>query len=90
LKILILAFALILKDQNLFIRKNLIYQIIANQSFQEGKFPELPKLSLVTPVFKKGERENPDNFRPISVNSPVSKILEKAFLARLEKHFEKK
>jgi hypothetical protein len=28
---------------------------IANQSFQEGKFPELPKLSLVTAVFKKGE-----------------------------------
>jgi Reverse transcriptase (RNA-dependent DNA polymerase) len=62
---------------------------IANQSFQEGKFPELPKLSLVTAVFKKGERENPDNYRPISVNSPVSKILEKAFLNRLEKHFDK-
>jgi hypothetical protein len=62
---------------------------IINQSFQEGKFPEILKLSLVTPVFKKGERENPDNYRPISITSPISKILEKAFLARLEKHFDK-
>jgi hypothetical protein len=62
---------------------------IINQSFQEGKFPEILKLSLFTPVFKKGERENPENYHPISITTPISKILEKAFLARLEKHFVK-
>jgi exonuclease III len=61
---------------------------IINQSFQEGKFPENLKLSLVTPIYKKDERQDPGNYRPISITSPVSKILEKAFLAQLVKHLE--
>jgi retron-type reverse transcriptase len=61
---------------------------IINQSFQEGKFPENLKLSLVTPIYKKDERQDPGNYRPISITSPMSKILEKAFLTQLEKHLE--
>jgi hypothetical protein len=43
-------------------------------------------LSLVTPSFKKGEREDASNYRPIAMTSPFSKNLEKAFLSRLENH----
>ena len=61
-------------------------QCIINQSFREGKFPRNLLLSLVTPSFKKGEREDASNYRPIAMTSPFSKILEKAFLSRLENH----
>jgi hypothetical protein len=54
---------------------------IINQSFQEGKFPENLKLSIIIPLYKKDEKENPANYRPISITSSISKILEKAFLA---------
>jgi hypothetical protein len=60
-----------------------------NQSFQEGKFPENLKLSVITPLFKKEDKKNPSNYRPISITSSISKIFEKAFLSQLEKHLEK-
>lgn len=59
---------------------------IINQSFEQGKFPENLKLSIITPLFKKDEKDNPANYRPISITSPISKVLEKAFSTRLEKH----
>ena len=44
---------------------------LINRSFYAGKFPDLLRVS--TPVFKKGDRENPRNFRPISSLSRISK-----------------
>lgn len=41
-------------------------------------FPVKLKLAKVTPVFKKGSRQDKDNYRPISVLSIFSKIFEKA------------
>ena len=41
-----------------------------------------------TPVFKKGSREDKDNYRPISVLSIFSKIFEKATFKRLYGYLE--
>jgi Reverse transcriptase (RNA-dependent DNA polymerase) len=65
------------------------FACLINQSFVEGKFPNNVKLSLLIASFKKDERENPANYRPIAMTSPISKVLEKAFLAQLETHLEK-
>ena len=41
---------------------------LINRSFMEGKFPETCKLSIIKPLFKKGERDIFDNYRPTSCN----------------------
>jgi hypothetical protein len=77
----------VLKQISLYISQPL--SCLINQSFQEGKFPDNSKLSIITPLYKKEERDNPANYRPIAITSPISKILEKAFLAQLSKHLDK-
>jgi len=47
-----------------------------NMSIEHGIFPEKWKLSSVVPIPKDGDRTNPSNYRPISLLSIVSKMLE--------------
>lgn len=49
---------------------------ITNLCFQEGKFPENLKSALVVPIYKSGDKTLPQNYRPISLLSNVSKIIE--------------
>ena len=56
---------------------------LINDSFLRGIFPNRLKLAKVTPVFKKGSRQDKDNYRPIAVLSTFSKIFEKALYKRL-------
>ena len=50
--------------------------IIFNKSLQEGVVPKDWKLANVTSIFKKGDRTEGCNYRPISLTSIVCKILE--------------
>lgn len=52
--------------------------VIVNQSFKNCIFPDNLKLAELKPLFKKGDRQNPDNYRPVSILPSFSKILEKA------------
>jgi Reverse transcriptase (RNA-dependent DNA polymerase) len=61
---------------------------LVNYSFIVGKVPRNIKIAKYIPVFKKGDSENPSNYRPIAMTSSLSKVYEKAFLNRLEYHFE--
>ena len=49
---------------------------IYNESISTGMVPEIFKISIVTPIFKSGNQTELGNYRPISVISPFSKILE--------------
>lgn len=49
---------------------------IFNKSLESGHFPHYWKTSYVTPTFKKGDKTNVKNFRPISKNSAIPKLLE--------------
>lgn len=51
--------------------------IIINQSFQNNIFPKQFKYGELKPLFKKGEKHNPDNYRPVSLLPSFSKIFEK-------------
>lgn len=52
--------------------------IMFNQSFSEGVLPAEWKLASVVPIYKqKGQRSDPNNYRPISLTSCVGKIMEK-------------
>ena len=49
-----------------------------NMSMQQNKFPSLWKKANVSPLFKKGDASQLNNYRPISLLSCVGKVMEKA------------
>ena len=49
-----------------------------NISINNGCFPSTWKLAKISPLFKKGSKQDPSNYRPISVLPTISKLLEKA------------
>ena len=49
---------------------------IVNESFSSGIFPDMMKLAKVIPLYKKNCPEVPSNYRPISLLSVFSKIVE--------------
>jgi predicted outer membrane repeat protein len=65
-----------------FIKKPLVN--IYNASLESGIFPDQLKIARVKPLHKKGDTKNIQNYRPISLLSVFSKILEKliAFVVR--------
>jgi hypothetical protein len=75
-----------LKRMSLFILQP--FNHLINCSFKSGKFPKNMKLDKVIPVFKKGEKEDASNYRPITMTSSFSKVYEKIFLNRLQYHFD--
>ncbi|XP_065654575.1 uncharacterized protein LOC136081205 [Hydra vulgaris] len=67
-------------------------ELSAKLSFDEASihqdiFPERLKLARVTPIHKKGDRSNISNYRPISVLSIFSKILERIIFNRVYNYF---
>ena len=51
--------------------------MIFNSSLRHGIFPDIWKLARVTPIFKSGSRSDANNYRPISVISVFSRILDR-------------
>ena len=51
----------------------------ANSVITQSLFSDQAKISSVTPVFKKDDRMEKKNYRPVSVLSCLSKVLEKKF-----------
>lgn len=62
---------------------------LVNLCFTLGVVPSALKLATVTPVYKGGVKSNVTNYRPISVLSSISKILEKLLNTRLLAYLEK-
>ena len=56
---------------------------IIDLSFNQGIFPNLLKIVNVTPIHKKGDKLDCNNYRPISLLSNISKIYEKCMHTRL-------
>lgn len=72
--------------------KHLVIPIIshlANVCFKNGEFPLSLKQSIITPVFKSGDKGEVGNYRPISVLPSISKILEKLINNRLIKYLQR-
>ena len=55
--------------------------------FNEGKFPLL-KQAIITPVFKKGSRNQKETYGPVSIFPIISKIFEKILRKQLYIYFE--
>lgn len=52
-------------------------EIIFNKAITSMTFPSKWKHSLISPIFKAGDKANIENYRPISIISAISKIFEK-------------
>jgi len=77
----------LLKNISVFISSPLAH--IYNMSLSEGIFPTKFKLAIVKPLFKKGNKESMNNYRPISMTCNFSKLLEKIVKSRLISFLEK-
>ena len=54
-----------------------------NSSFRLGIFPSSLKIARVIPIFKNGKRNDPSNYRPISILPAIGIILEKLLYKRM-------
>ena len=50
---------------------------IINKSIQNGQFPDILKITKLLPIHKDGTKDNPSNYRPISILPVISKLIEK-------------
>jgi len=64
--------------------------IIFERSWRTAEVPEDWRKANVTPVFKKGKKEDPGNYRPVSPTSILGKIMEQVILEVIIKQVEEK
>ena len=59
---------------------------LVNTFIQEGKFPNHLKQAFVVAIFKKGDPENANNYRPISKTSALAKLFEKILRQQINEY----
>ena len=60
-----------------------ILTCLYNRCLTEGNFLQIPKVAQITPIYKKGNKKLCSDYRPISLLSAFSKMLEKCIYSRL-------
>jgi hypothetical protein len=64
------------------------FSYICNMSIVTGVFPDCLKYAVIKPFFKKGAKDYITNYRPISLLTVFSKVLEKTTYHRLNQHLQ--
>ena len=59
-----------------------------NDSFSTGIFPNISKLAVVTPVYKKNSKTEKSNYRPVSILPVISKIYERVYHNQISEYFD--
>ena len=63
--------------------------LIFNQSVQSGKIPEDWRTANISAIYKKGDKKNASNYRPVSLTSVVCKILETLIRDHITSHMKR-
>jgi len=63
--------------------------IIYQQSLLTGEVPANWKLVNMMPIYKKGQKEDPRNYRPVSLTLATGKIMEQIVLSAITLHTQK-
>lgn len=71
----------VIKKSSPVIRSHLAYHF--NTLMAQGHFPDKLKLAKITPIFKKGNAELLENYRPVSILPIFGKVFEKIIYTRL-------
>ena len=64
-----------------------IMQLMYQKSLDTGKLASIWKEANVSPFFKKGDKTDPANYRPISLTCVLCKVLEHVVASGISKHF---
>jgi len=62
--------------------------IIFERSWRTGEVPKDWRKANVTPIFKKGKKEDPGNYRPVSLTSIPGKVMQQLILEVINKQVE--
>lgn len=63
---------------------SILIRDVFNEAISTGVFPDCLKVARVTPFHKSGSKTDINNYRPISVLSVLSKLIEKLLVTRLQ------
>ena len=63
---------------------------LISKSLQQGQVPKDWKRANIVPIFKSGSKEDPTNYRPVSLTSVVAKLCESAIKKRWNDYLERK
>ena len=66
-----------------------MYTHLFSQSYQHGLLPDSWTRSTVCPIFKKGNRSLPENYRPISLTAIPCKLFEHIIVSKIWDHLNK-
>ena len=62
--------------------------LLYRRSMDSGKLPAIWKQGMVVPIYKKGDKLNAKNYRPVSLTSVPCKVLESIIRDELMEHDE--
>ncbi|KFP08233.1 RNA-directed DNA polymerase from mobile element jockey, partial [Calypte anna] len=62
--------------------------IIFSKSWVTGEVPEDWRIANVTPVYKKGKKEDRGNYKPVSLTSIPGKVMEQLVLVTISRHIK--
>ena len=63
-------------------------KLLWEKSFISGKIPQEYKKQIIVPIFKKGNKSKPENWRPVSLTPHPIKIMERVLRKVMTRHLE--